>query len=271
MKTIRLASCAIAVITGMGLSSSARAEGRFYFPVGISYASGIHDATDKLYDFYKQDGYTDVTKIDIPVGLVLNPYYEWLTSIGGIGAGVTVGPTMFLVVDEKTDYYGFGESSSSDNVKFSYVVPVGAFVRYTPWPKATFAPYVRAGVKYPFAGGDNLESSSVGGFGAVGVELWRTKKVGMSLEVGYRFVSNQSQIHRHRGVGQSTYNWEYLFRQSDLPGLHRRLVGCFLIRPVFVCRCGSYPPPRIPPSRRGFLLPDTGFPQNCCHTGRTRQ
>jgi len=187
MKTIRLASCAIAVIAGMGLSSSARAEdvtiaantntvagmgpsssahveGRFYFPVGIAYSSGIHTATDKLFDLYKQDGF-DVTRVDIPVGLILNPYYEWQTSIGGIGAGVTVGPTMFIVVDEKTDY-GYG---SSDNVKFSYVVPVGAFVRYTPWPKATFAPYVRGGVKYPFAGGDNLESSSVGGFGAVGL------------------------------------------------------------------------------------------------------
>lgn len=203
MKMICLAACAIAVIAGIGLSSSARAddmtiaantntiagigqpsparaEGRFHFPVGIAYSYGIHTATDKLFDLYQQDGF-DVTRIDIPVGLILNPYYEWQTSIGGIGAGVTVGPTMFLVVDEKTDY-GYG---SSDNVKFSYVVPVGAFVRYTPWPKATFAPYVRAGVKYPFAGGDNLESSSVGGFGAVGVELWRTKKVGMSLEVGY--------------------------------------------------------------------------------------
>ena len=181
MKTIRLASCAIAVIAGIGLSSSARAQGKFYFPVGIAYSYGIHTATDKLFDFYTQDGF-DVDKIDIPVGLTLNPYYEWQTSIGGIGAGVSVGPTMFVVVDEKTDY-GFGESS--DNVKFSYVVPVGAFVRYTPWPKATFAPYVRGGVKYPFAGGDNLESSSVGGFGAVGIEFWRTKAVGMSLEVGY--------------------------------------------------------------------------------------
>jgi hypothetical protein len=222
MKTIRLASCAIAVIAGMGLSSSARAEdvtiavntntiagmglspsaraeGRFYFPVGIAYSSGIHTATDKLFDLYKQDGF-DVTRVDIPVGLILNPYYEWQTSIGGIGAGVTVGPTMFIVVDEKTDY-GY---RSSDNVKFSYMVPVGAFVRYTPWPKATFAPYVRAGVKYPFAGGDNLESSSVGGFGAVGVELWRTKKVGMSLEVGY----DSSQI-KVKYTGQNALSGNY--------------------------------------------------------------
>jgi len=180
MKTIRLASCAIAVIAGIGLSSSARAEGKFYFPVGVAYGSGIHDATDKLFDFYKQDGF-DVTKIDIPVGLVLNPYYEWKTAVGGIGAGVTVGPTAFVVVDEKT--YGYG--GSSDNVKFSYAVPVGAFLRYAPWPDKKVSPYVRAGVKYPFAGGDNLESSQVGAFGALGLEFWRTKKVGMSLEVGY--------------------------------------------------------------------------------------
>ena len=222
IKTIPLASCAIAVMAGIGLSSSARAEdmtiaantntiagigqssparaeGRFYFPVGIAYSAGIHTATDKLFNLYQQDGF-DVTRVDIPVGLILNPYYEWQTSIGGIGAGVTVGPTMFIVVDEKTDY-GYG---SSDNVKFSYVVPVGAFVRYTPWPKATFAPYVRAGVKYPFAGGDNLESSSVGGFGAVGVELWRTKKVGMSLEVGY----DSSQI-KVKYTGQNALSGNY--------------------------------------------------------------
>jgi hypothetical protein len=126
------------------------------------------------------DGF-DVDRIDIPVGLVLNPYYEWQTPIGGIGAGVTVGPTTFVFVDEKT--IGFGESS--DDIKFSYAVPIGAFVRYTPWPKVVAAPYVRAGFKYPFAGGDNFESSSAGVFGAVGVEFWRTKKVGVSLEVGY--------------------------------------------------------------------------------------
>lgn len=194
MKTIRLASCAIAVIAGIGLSSSARAEGSFHFPVGIAYDTGGQSAENKLWSFYQQDGYTG-TKIDIGGwGLVFSPYYEWQTSIGGIGAGVTVGPTSIVTV-EQTDY-GYGESS--DNVTVSYAVPVGPFIRYSPWPNATFSPYLRAGVKYVFAGG-NYGSSDVGVSGAVGVELWRTKKIGMSLEAGY----DTSEIKVTEGVHSS--------------------------------------------------------------------
>jgi hypothetical protein len=180
MRTSLAASLAVASFVGLNLPSPAHAEGQFHFPVGISYASGIQKVTDKLYDFYTADGY-EVDKIVIPVGLVLNPYYEWETSFGGVGAGVSVGPTSFVLVDEVT----FGGGTSTDNVHFSYAVPVGAFVRYTPWPKATASPYVKVGFKYPFAGGDNLEASQTGVAAAVGVEFWRTKAVGMSFEVGY--------------------------------------------------------------------------------------
>ena len=170
----------IAILIGLGLQQTTRA-GSFHFPVGISYASGIQDAADKLSDFYKQDGW-DVDRITIPVGLTLNPYYEW---DNGLGVGVSVGPTAFIFVDEKRNYYGYGYGYSSDTTKFSYAVPVGGFVRYTLFRDRAVAPYIRAGVRYPLAGGDNLESSQVGPFGAVGVEFWRTKKVGMSIEVGY--------------------------------------------------------------------------------------
>jgi Mor family transcriptional regulator len=63
MKTIRLATYASAVIAAIGLSLSVHAEdtdsggGKFYFPVGIAYGSGIHKATEKLFDFYKADGF----------------------------------------------------------------------------------------------------------------------------------------------------------------------------------------------------------------------
>ena len=165
------------MLIGLGLQPSTQA-GDFHFPVGVSYASGIEDATDKLADFYRQDGY-QVHQIDVPFGLTLNPYYELNN---GLGVGVSVGPTAFIDVDEKR-YYETGPSS--DNTKFSYAVPIGGFVRYTLFRDRTIAPYVRVGVHYPLAGGDNLESSQVGPFGAVGVELWRTKRVGMSFEVGY--------------------------------------------------------------------------------------
>jgi hypothetical protein len=175
MKT-RCAKWTVAMLIGLGFQPSTQA-GSFHFPVGVSYASGIEDATDKLADFYRQDGF-HVDRIDVPFGLTLNPYYEL---DNGLGAGVSVGPTAFIFVDEKL----YGNESYSDTTRFSYAVPVDGFVRYTLFRDRTIAPYVRVGVRYPLAGGDNLESSHVGPFGAVGVELWRTRKVGMSFEVGY--------------------------------------------------------------------------------------
>jgi hypothetical protein len=174
---IPCAKWTVALLIGLGWQSSAQTNS-FHFPVGVSYASGIEDATDKLANFYRQDGY-QVNQTDVPFGLTLNPYYEWNN---GLGVGVSVGPTAFIYVDEKlytqTGLY-------RDNTKFSYAVPVGGFVRYTLFRDRTVSPYIRVGVKYPLAGGDNLESSQVGPFGAVGVELWRTKTVGLSFEVGY--------------------------------------------------------------------------------------
>ena len=205
--------------------------GSFHFPVGISYASGIQDAADKLSDFYKQDGW-DVDRITIPVGLTLNPYYEW---DNGLGVGVSVGPTAFMFVDEKR--YGYG--SSSDTTKFSYAVPVGGFVRYTLFRDRAVAPYIRAGVRYPLAGGDNLESSQVGPFGAVGVEFWRTRKVGMSIEVGY----DASEIK----VKYTTLAGANLSKNVTFGGGHGRLVHCILIR-----SSSSPSPRRIEPPGGGI-------------------
>jgi hypothetical protein len=164
------------VLLFLTLSCGARAAS-FHFPVGLTYASGIQDASDKLFDFYENDGY-NVDRITIPVGLTFNPYFEW---DNGIGAGLSVGPTTFVIVEENTySYY-----SSSSDTKFSYAVPVGPFVRYTFLKDKNVSPYIKAGVKYPFAGGDNFGSSTIGPFGAIGVDFWRTKSVGMSVEFGY--------------------------------------------------------------------------------------
>ena len=178
MKTIRAATLVVATLIGFTRQPAAAVETGcgFHFPVGFAYSRGIQDANNKLFDFYKADGY-DVTKVNIPVGLVLNPYYDWATAAGAVGVGVSVGPTAMVLVDEKL-------SGGGDNYKFSYAVPVGAFTRYTPWPTATVSPYVRAGYKYPFAGGSNFEPGQGGFFGAVGLDFWRTKAVGLSLEVG---------------------------------------------------------------------------------------
>jgi hypothetical protein len=191
MKIIYVASLITATLIGLNLQSANGADGQpaggtsgkpadtaksgFHFQVGFSYASGNYTANDKLFDLYELDGF-DITRINIPIGLVLNPYYEWITPIGGIGAGLSIGPTAMLMVDEQTYY--------SDDYNFSWVVPVGLFARYAPWPNAKFSPYVRAGFKYPFAGG-NFEAAEAGPSVAVGVELFHNKSVGMSIEAGY--------------------------------------------------------------------------------------
>jgi hypothetical protein len=173
---LRRIICVMAVVSGFFLPRFAQA-GQFFFPVGLSYSYGSQQLTDKLADFYRNDRY-DVDQVNIPIGLSFNPFYEWDF---GLGVGVSIGPTAFVAVDEKT-YFG---STDTDTIRFSYAVPVGGFVRYTLFRHKTVSPYIRVGVRYPFAGGDNFESSKVGPFGMVGVDIWRDKKMGMSVEVGY--------------------------------------------------------------------------------------
>ena len=40
-------------------------------------------------------------------------------------------------------------------------------------------------MRYPIVGGQNVSSSDVGPFGAIGIEFWHTKPVGMGIEAGY--------------------------------------------------------------------------------------
>jgi hypothetical protein len=167
---------AIMLLVGLSLPFSAHA-GKFRFPVGISYGQGIYDAADAVFDLYEQAGYYNEDEFIIPVGLTLSPYYEWDT---GIGAGVTLGPTAFIAVQEEYfgDYY-------YDETRFSYIIPVGVDLRYTFMRDRTVSPYVKVGFRYPIAGGDNVASSEIGAYGAVGVELFRDKAIGMAIEVGY--------------------------------------------------------------------------------------
>jgi hypothetical protein len=151
--------------------------GQFFFPVGLSYTYGSQKVTDKLSDFYRSDGF-DVDSTPVPIGISLNPFYEW---DNGLGVGVSAGPTAFFQVN--ADIYS-GSRHAEIN-QFSYAVPIGGFVRYTLFRDKTFSPYIRVGARYPLAGGPNLEAFSVGPFGAVGVDIWRSRKVGMSVEVGY--------------------------------------------------------------------------------------
>jgi len=139
--------------------------GQFKLQAGLMYNTGSQAVMDKLDENFQLND-----KFVWPAGLTLNPYYEWNS---GWAVGLTVGPAAVLVIDE----------GSEDDA--SYIVPIGADVRYTFLRDHDIAPYVRAGIRIPIVGGDYLRSGQVGAFGALGVEFWRTKKMQAAVEIGY--------------------------------------------------------------------------------------
>jgi hypothetical protein len=164
--------CSMALLAALGLWASASA-GEFRFPVGVSGASGFYNILDKM-----DENWHFEDKFVFPVGLSFNPYYEFDF---GLGIGASMGPTGFYFVEE----HRYGYSYYSEDVKFSYVIPVGLDLRYTFFRKSNFSPYVRGGFRYPIAGGDMISGSDPGPFGAIGIEFLRTKKIGFGLEFGY--------------------------------------------------------------------------------------
>ncbi len=173
----RQLKCLLALVTGLALPGAAQA-GHFYFPVGITYASGINDAVSALDDLYTAAGYRFEENVVVPIGLSLNPYYEF---DNGLAVGLNVGPATVIVLNNRTIY----SDGSSDSYDVSYVVPIGADLRYTFLRDKDVSPYLRVGFRYPIVGGRNVESSQVGPVVAVGVDFWRSKKIGMAIEVGY--------------------------------------------------------------------------------------
>lgn len=147
--------------------------GEFRFPVGLAYVHGISEAADELEDLYTSAGFTISDDFDVPISLVFSPYYEF---DNGFGVGVDVGPFAVFLIETDT------ATGTDDDI--SYVVPIGAHVRYTFMRGEDFSPYLRAGVRYPIAGGDNIDSSTLGVFGSIGMELWQWRRVGMAFEAG---------------------------------------------------------------------------------------
>lgn len=161
-----------ALLTGLG--TPVLRAGEFHFTAGLSYVDGIHNAVDDLEDLYHQAGFSLDDSYTVPISVSFQGYYEW---DNGLGLGASVGPTLFLAIEED---FGFDEEEH-----FSSVVPIGLDVRYTLFRDRDVAPYVRAGVHYPLVSGHNLDSSEVGAFGAVGIELYRNRKVSFGFEVSY--------------------------------------------------------------------------------------
>jgi hypothetical protein len=152
--------------------SSNAAEWRF--PLGLTYVSGFKDVVDNYKNNLRERGYTVTESFNLPVGFSFQPYVQFENGLG-IGAGI--GPFMFAMFSGAGDYD-------------FYAVPVNVNVRFTFLPKANISPYIRAGGSYHIAGGDFVKESKPGFLGGIGIEFFRTKRVGLGLEASY----NSSEI-----------------------------------------------------------------------------
>ena len=135
--------------------------GDFRFQVGLSYVSGFGD----IVDYYKEK--LDADGSGVPIGLSLAPYYEFAH---GSRLGIDLGPAAILMVNSDVKYWD---------------IPLALTYGFTFIPKSSVSPYVRGGIKYHIANGDDVDSSKPGIFGAAGVEFLRKSPVGIGLEVGY--------------------------------------------------------------------------------------
>jgi hypothetical protein len=169
---IRILTVVLAMMVTLGLQPRVSA-GQFHFNLGLNYVNGLNDLSDGLDDVYTAAGY-DFDSVVVPVGLTFEGYYEFDF---GLGIGALLGPCTAIVTETT-----IGGSTESD---VSYIIPLGAEARYTFFRDKNVSPYIKAGVVFPIVGGDYLDSSEVGFIGAVGVEFWRTKAVGMGLEFAY--------------------------------------------------------------------------------------
>jgi hypothetical protein len=150
------------------------AEGKWAFPVGLSYVSGIQNVLDYYEELFPELD----TSWSVPVGLSFTPYYEFEH---GSRLSFDLGPAAIILIDEES-YYGNSWESSEETY---WDVPVGLTYGFTFLPQASVSPFARVGFKYHIADGDYVDSSTPGAFGAVGIEFMRNKMVGVSFEVGY--------------------------------------------------------------------------------------
>jgi hypothetical protein len=156
------------------------AGAKFHVAVGLSYTSGADEVLDAVEERYIMElGVPLDNDFVWPVSLSVNPYVEFDF---GLGIGGGIGPASFVIIEER--FFGGGGFYTED-VIFNVIVPMGLDARYTFFREGTVSPYVRAGFRYPLVSGDFLDNPQIGPFGAIGVEIWRNKVVGLGFEVAY--------------------------------------------------------------------------------------
>lgn len=146
------------------------------FGVGVTYMSGFQDVSD----FYAGAYDLDVTVI--PVGASFNatyqiPHGDLIASIPSAG----IGPMGLIYVKETYYDYEYSYGSSTWFVD----IPITATYGVKFFPHGSVGPYVRGGLAYHIASGDEVNFSSPGIFAAGGIEFLQKKRVSLAVEAAY--------------------------------------------------------------------------------------
>ena len=172
----------VAVLACLGLPLVSRAGSiipspvgnstEFHVEIGLTYASGVDNVVHQMEtNFGLERDYV------VPLGLKLSAYAR---RPDGLGFGGGIGPCEFFQVKDSNHYYRYNNDSKS-----SYIIPVFADLRYY-FPRNGFlSPYVRAGVSFPFAGGDYLDAGTPGPVVAIGANVWEHRIFAIGVEAGY--------------------------------------------------------------------------------------
>lgn len=160
MKKTSFLLCILAV-TVMFLTGSAMA-GEMRWPIGISYVNGFGDLTDQYEDNLQAEGYWTLSVDPWPVGISLQPYYQW---DDGFRLGAGFGPIMMIYGDRD-----------------HFQLPVSVTAGYTFVPDGPVSPYVKVGPSYHFTSGDYEEGSNLGFVAGVGIEFLKRDNFVMALE-----------------------------------------------------------------------------------------
>ncbi len=159
MKKLILVAALSAAFAGSAPAQTGNSTGQFHVNLALNYLGGFNDLTNAI----EKNGF-EVT--DVPVGLSIQPY--WMVS-NQISIGADIGPAILIRGDLSI-----------------HVIPIGVFGRYDISPTDSTCPYVRAGARMDFVGGEStLSRGSAGVYGCVGVELNHTGKVRYGAEVGF--------------------------------------------------------------------------------------
>lgn len=119
--------------------------------LGVAYASGVSDVADLYEDNLRLDGRQANVDLKFPVGAAASFVYDWTTEWR---TDIGVGPIFVIGGDVR-----------------HLEVPLSATIGYQFLPYSRYSPYVRGGVIYHFASGDQYESSTPGLFAAIGVDF----------------------------------------------------------------------------------------------------